>query len=159
MNKTIRYTDRELPQYAHLPGETPHPKKSGGHSENLKDPISHSINLSNWNTHSDYLFGVDLYNLGYFWEAHVWWEAVWKANQKGPERDFIQGLIKMAAGALKERMGQSELATDHCVRGHELMSRMFVEHDLSHIFGVSRIWWNNSLNNIPTYLELDFDIK
>ncbi len=159
MNKIERYSDRALPDYAHLPGTTPHPKKSGGHSENQSDPLSSRIDLDNWNNHSDYLYGVDLFNLGFYWEAHVWWEAVWKATSKGAEKDFIQGLIKMAAGALKERMNQSDLARGHCVRGHELMSKMFVQHDLVSIFGVSRIWWNNSLKIIPNHLELDFDIK
>lgn len=149
-----RYTEIPFPPYAHLPGDTPHPKKAGGHSEQDSDPESFSITDQNWKEHQDYLYGVDLYNAEFFWEAHVWWEAVWKATPKGPERDFIQGLIKVAAAALKQRMGQDSIAKEHAVRGHELMSGKFLGAETS-VFGVSRFWWNNVLIQNNAALELE----
>ena len=30
-----------------------------------------------WRENADYLYGVDLYNHGYLWEAHEAWEGLW----------------------------------------------------------------------------------
>lgn len=151
-----RYSKKSFPAYAHRPGVTPHPKKAGGHSESEAEPVSELITIHNWFEHDDYLFGVDLFNAAFYWEAHVWWEAVWKALPKGEVRDFVQGLIKIAAGCLKEAMGENDLAKMHCLRGHELMSGPFNDLDMVCFFGVSRKWWNNILLEIPTRLELHF---
>lgn len=151
-----RYSTRNFPPYAHIPGITPHPKKAGGHSEGEADPESHALTHENWHLHEDYLFGVDLHNHGYFWEAHVWWEAVWKATPKGDERDFVQGLIKAAAGALKAKMGEAQIALGHNQRAYELMSASFAP-DRSHAFGVSRFWWNNVVKHPESVLELARD--
>tara|TARA_R100000656_G_scaffold66969_3_gene50770 strand:+ start:776 stop:1273 length:498 start_codon:yes stop_codon:yes gene_type:complete len=150
-----RYTTKELPLYAHIPGETPHPKKSGGHSEGVPDPVTQEINDSNWQTHEDYLYGVDLFNLKFYWESHVWWEAVWKACPKGPERDFIQGLIKVSAAALKSRMNEADIAKDHALRAHELMAAKFVSQQSA--FGVSSHWWNTIKTTHDEPLELSFE--
>ena len=154
MANSLRYSQRDFPAYAHVPGVTPHPKKSGGHSEGEADPESYALTQENWRTHEDYLFGIDLHNHGYFWEAHVWWEAVWKATPKGASRDFVQGLIKATAGALKKKMGEEEIALGHNQRAHELMSSSFSATN-SCAFGVSRIWWNNVLKNPESRLELE----
>lgn len=148
-----RYCQRPLPLYAHRPGHTPHPKKEGGHSFGVSEPKSYPITQLNWRAHEDYLFGIDLYNAGYFWEAHVWWEAIWIATPHGLERDFIQGLIKLAAANLKLIALELEVARTHANRGHELMSGLFAQNETS-VFGVSRFWWNNIQKDIPTELEL-----
>jgi hypothetical protein len=49
---------------------------------------------------------VDLYNRGYFWEAHEAWEGLWRAAADPRERAFLQGLILCAAAALKAAMGR-----------------------------------------------------
>tara|TARA_R110000868_G_scaffold61524_1_gene186931 strand:- start:43400 stop:43897 length:498 start_codon:yes stop_codon:yes gene_type:complete len=152
---TKRYTTKQLPLYAHLPGETPHPKKSGGHSEGLPDPVAQQINDGNWHTHEDYLYAVDLFNLKFYWESHVWWEAVWKACPQGPDRDFIQGMIKVAAAALKSRMNEIDIARDHALRGHELMAAKFVSK--SRAFGVSAHWWKTIQTKHNELLELSFE--
>lgn len=154
MSKVSRYTNREFPPYAHVPGVTPHPKKAGGHSEGKADPESYALTPENWQAHEYYLFGIDLHNHGFFWEAHVWWEAVWKATPKGRERDFVQGLIKATAGALKAKMGEGEIARAHNQRAHELMSASFADETSPHAFGVSRFWWNNVLEHPESSLEL-----
>jgi len=48
--------------------------------------------------------GVDLYHEGYLWEAHEAWETEFK----GPDREFIQGLIQLAAMLLKSHVGNEE---------------------------------------------------
>ena len=60
-----------------------------------------------WAENSDYLFGCDLYNHGYLWEAHEAWEGVWNASKHDPlQKELLQGLIQCAAACLKIRMGQ-----------------------------------------------------
>jgi len=46
--------------------------------------------------------GVDLYHQGYLWEAHEAWE---EAYHRGRDRDFLKGLIQLAAGLLKSHLG------------------------------------------------------
>jgi hypothetical protein len=50
---------------------------------------------------ADRLFreGVALFNAARYWHAHEAWETVWRAAPD-EERDFYQGLIKIAAGFL-----------------------------------------------------------
>ena len=59
-----------------------------------------------WHQSSDYLYGVDLYNFGYYWEAHEAWEGIWKTTQRvnRPGR-FLQGLIQVSAALLKREQG------------------------------------------------------
>ena len=48
---------------------------------------------------------------GYFWEAHEVLEPVWAALPDGTaERRFVQGLIQIANGRLKLRMGRPKAA-------------------------------------------------
>jgi hypothetical protein len=49
---------------------------------------------------------VDLYNHGYFWEAHEAWEAVWMSwPREAPEALLVRGCIQTAAALLKLRLG------------------------------------------------------
>jgi predicted metal-dependent hydrolase len=57
---------------------------------------------------------VELFNAGYYWEAHEVWEAVWHAcGRHGPTADVLKALIKLAAAGVKVREGQ-----EHGVRTH-----------------------------------------
>ncbi len=59
-----------------------------------------------WSLSEPYLFGADLYNFAYWWEAHEAWEALWQQGAPGDEQTlFLQGLIQAAAGFLKSHMG------------------------------------------------------
>src|SRR2546430_11344236 len=44
--------------------------------------------------------GIELFNLGLYWEAHEAWEEAWTPDRHGPERGFYKGLIQVAAGCL-----------------------------------------------------------
>jgi predicted metal-dependent hydrolase len=61
-----------------------------------------------WRDSPDYLYGVDLFNNGYYWEAHEAWEGLWRAAGKvGVTAEFLKGLIKLTAAAIKIREGRS----------------------------------------------------
>lgn len=96
---------RALPERAYVPGQGAPPLRAGEASaaEHLPD--------SRWAEHAEYLWGVDLYNAGLFWEAHEAWEGVWRLAAPDPvQHAFLQGLIQCAAACLKGMMGDAESA-------------------------------------------------
>lgn len=93
---------RALPAQAYLPGRSPRPE--------LDAPPA-----AEWDA---YLWGVDLYNHGYFWEAHEVWEGVWRgAHHDVARRAFLQGLIQCSAACLKARLGDEEACRRLASRG------------------------------------------
>jgi len=53
-----------------------------------------------------FLYGVDLFNYGYYWEAHAAWERLWTAAPRGERASvFFQGLIQVSAALVKWRAG------------------------------------------------------
>jgi hypothetical protein len=104
-----------FPPYTFVPGQTPHPlSDSAGHSFGRQAIQPDTIDSENWKRHRAYLFGLDLFNHGYYWEAHESWEAVWNAcGRRGPTANFLKGLIQLAAAGVKAR--ETMLAG---VRGH-----------------------------------------
>jgi uncharacterized protein len=70
-----------------------------------------------WRESPDFVYGVDLFNQGFYWEAHEVWEGLWKAAGKaGTTAEFLKGLIKLAAAAIKRREGRAAGA-DHLAEG------------------------------------------
>ena len=110
MNPLPRYAaDRAFPAYRFLPGRDPHPTRHpDGHSyTETGEPAQPYIPAEGWRTNGEYLYGVDLYNHGYLWEAHEAWEGLWHpAKPDEVLADFLQGLIQCSAASLKIPMGQ-----------------------------------------------------
>jgi hypothetical protein len=50
--------------------------------------------------------GVELFNAERFWDAHEAWEQIWLAAQ-GDEKQFLQGLIQLAAAYHHVQRGTS----------------------------------------------------
>jgi hypothetical protein len=104
-----RYARRPLPPYRYVPGVRPHPNRDPeGHSYR-PNPVSmcHAPwRAEEWRTLDDWLYGVDLFNLFYFWEAHEAWEGLWAAAEReSTPAVMLQGLIQIAAALLKTHMG------------------------------------------------------
>ena len=60
-----------------------------------------------WQESTQYLEGIELFNHGYYWEAHEKWEGSWHAaGRAGAMGEFFRGLIKLAAAGLKVRQGK-----------------------------------------------------
>lgn len=105
----MRYVpDRPFPPYAFLPGRDPHPVRDPeGHSYGADEGPGERFDPADWRACTDYLWGVDLYNHGYLWEAHEAWEGLWHASKHDPvQASCLQGLIQCAAACLKVRMGE-----------------------------------------------------
>jgi hypothetical protein len=97
--------ERAFPPYAYLPGRTPHPTRDpDGHSYGASHEAPAPPDPTQWRACGDYLYGIDLFNHGFYWEAHEAWEGLWVAcGRRGATATFLQGLINLAAAGFKAR--------------------------------------------------------
>lgn len=111
-----RYTDRALPEYRHLPFQNAHPfLDEDGHSFGEKLLPSESFSSENWQDCTDYLYSIDLFNHGFWWEAYEQLKHVSiGAGRESETGLFVQGLLQVAAALLKhfmeEQVGAETLA-------------------------------------------------
>lgn len=108
--------DRPWPPYAFRPGHDPHPADHPeGHSRGAVHVPTHRTPEA-WRGNGDYLHAIDLYHRGYFWEAHEYWEGLWRETDKtSPIGRLYRGLIQLAAAELKRAVANP--------RGAETLSR------------------------------------
>ena len=94
---------RAFPAYTFIPGYTPHPVSDPrGHSYGTREITPAPLDATAWQTSTEYLWGVDLYNHGYPWEAHEAWEGLWRQAARGSLLHVhLQGLIQCAAAVVK----------------------------------------------------------
>ena len=100
----IRYTDFPFPCKRYLPGEDIHPSKhpSGDHMPKCRFN-SISFGVQTWRDSDRYLYAIDLFNYGYYWETHEVLEEIWREiGTKTPTGLFIQGFIQIAAALIKK---------------------------------------------------------
>lgn len=114
---------QQLPPYSYVSGKFPHPTRDQqGHSYGAVEPQVAIIRKEEWRECEAYLWGIDLFNHGYYWEAHETWEAVWHAaGRKGVITDFCKALIKFAAAGVKAREGRPEGVRRHAQRAKQLL--------------------------------------
>lgn len=103
-----------LPPYRYVPGLNPHPfRHPAGHlytgggapAEAPWDPATP------WREDRRWLYGLDLLNQRYPWEAHEVWEALWHhAPRDSASSALLQGLIQLAAALLKRHLGEARAA-------------------------------------------------
>jgi predicted metal-dependent hydrolase len=73
----------------------------------VKEPAAKPLTTDGWAGNEDLLYGVDLFNAGYFWEAHAFWERLWALEETESEiRHFLKALLQTAAACLKARQGE-----------------------------------------------------
>lgn len=115
--------DSPLPPYTHIPGVTPHPiGDPQGHSFGATHPVCIVPGWSDLTTGKQFQRGRQLFNAGYYWEAHEAWEGVWiAAGRTGMIADFVKGLIKLAAAGVKLREGSAAGTQRHLARAEELL--------------------------------------
>ena len=114
--------DEPLPPYSYVTGRFPHPtREQAGHSFGRPPDEPPPIEPASWSLSRTYLVGCDLFNHGYYWEAHEAWEAVWKAcGRRGTVADFLKALIKLAAAGVKAREGRPAGVQRHAARAAQL---------------------------------------
>src|SRR5262245_7323871 len=123
--------DEPLPAYSYVPGLFPHPiSDPAGHSHGQRRHPAAPLDPQHWRQSRDFLIAIDLFNHGYYWEAHEAWEGLWlAAGRTGIVADFLKGLIQLTAAGVKVRQGMpsgvrslAEGASNHFERVlHELL--------------------------------------
>jgi predicted metal-dependent hydrolase len=111
-----------FPPYTFIPGRTPHPiSDPAGHLFGQEPELPPPLDPARWQDSRAYLYGVDLFNHGYYWEAHEVWEGLWRAAARaGQLADFLKGLIKLAAAGVKVRQGQPRGVASHAAGAADL---------------------------------------
>lgn len=111
------YSSRPFPPYRYLHGLAPHPTADpAGHSHGVDGEEEGGV--------AGYLYGVDLYNHGCWWEAHEAWEGVWMRLERGTAaRLAVQGLIQTANAQLKLELGRRNAVERLRVKYAELFDK------------------------------------
>jgi hypothetical protein len=115
-----------LPPYSYVPGGPwPHPTRSpGGHLHGRPREAPAPIQADDWEASHAYRRGLELFNAGFYWEAHEAWEALWHAEGRtGPTAWVLQALIKLAAAGVKVREHRPEGVRRHAAGATLLLER------------------------------------
>src|SRR5207248_11542283 len=93
-------------------------------------------------------FGIDLFNHGYYWEAHEVWEGLWHAcGRAGILGDMLKGLIQLTAAGVKVRqrvlrgvvgLGEGAAELFQRVRAALGTSRRFLGLDVEELLSFAR---------------------
>lgn len=148
-----RLTRRDFPAYRYVPDVEPHPSTDPrGHSYGAaEEPLElGDLRLPrDWRSVGDYLYGIDLFNAAFFWEAHESWEAIWHAvGHETLVGRCVQGLIQAAAALLQHHRGRVggartllERSRSNLEGAHDWMAR----HGRSTFMGVDLAPWQSTL--------------
>ena len=119
-----------LPPYSYVPGGShPHPNRDPrGHRFGRSDDdfglpppadSAHALTCLPW------LHVLDLFNHGYYWEAHealeAWWRVLDPADARHP---LFHGILRLAAAGVKMREGRREGVRTHARRAGELLDEV-----------------------------------
>jgi len=117
---------RALPTYAYRRGRTPHPTRdAAGHGGIDPGDNAASTEDGAWES---FLYGFDLFNRGYYWEAHEAWEDLWHSHGRNSQDGrLIKGLIALAAAGLKLHEGNPNGAVHHARRAERLFAALAAE--------------------------------
>ncbi len=120
------YPARPLPPYGYLPGRAPHPTRDpGGHLRGAPPLPDDRPDPARWHAWPAYLYGVDLFNHGYYWEAHEAWEQAWHAcGRRGDVGDLLRGLIHLAGAGFATRRGKPAGRRRHARLAAERFGRL-----------------------------------
>ena len=109
-----RLPDLALPGHAHVPGSGSKPDMAP--LEAAKALAPSVMRHEDWQDNAAYLYGHDLLDAGFFWEAHEVWEAVWlNCPPNSVEKLLLRMLIQQANARLKLVMGTAEPEVSPCL--------------------------------------------
>ena len=116
----------DFPPYSYVPGHFPHPiSDPAGHSFGLSVSKPNPVDPANWRASPEYRRGIELFDHGFYWEAHEVWESLWHAaNRTGLIADFLKALIKLAAAGVKVRAGNTAGVISHARRAKQLFRQV-----------------------------------
>jgi hypothetical protein len=112
-----------MPAYSYVPGGPwPHPNRVRGSAQETDSGSDPASLLSPEDYAASPLFrrGIQLFDAGYYWEAHEVWEILWHAaGRRGSTADILRGLIKLAAAGIKVRERRESGVRTHARRAAE----------------------------------------
>src|SRR2546428_6290501 len=94
-----RYTDRPFPSYRFIPGQSPHPRRDRqGPSYGQPGPTPPPFMPEEWWGSEWDLYGIDLYNYGYWGGCHGGFEGLWDTGGAAfPKGQVLPALDHVAA--------------------------------------------------------------
>lgn len=115
-----------FPAYAYVPGSRPHPRHLRGRAQGEPEgPPPAPLDPDAWRDSLPYLRGIELFERGYYWEAHEAWESLWiAAGREGPVAELLRGLILLAAAGVKIRQGRGTGAARLGARARRCFERV-----------------------------------
>jgi hypothetical protein len=135
-----RYTDLPLPPYSYVSGFAPHPVSDArGHMHGQPHAAPPPLDPHDWQASTTYRYAADLFNHGFYWEAHEAWEALWHAaGRQGQVATWLKALIKLAAAGVKLREGNAAGVQRHARRAVQLLAELRKElpHDAEEFSGL-----------------------
>jgi len=112
-----------LPAYAYRPGRTPHPERAAAGHGGI-DPGCDSPGEGD-PARTRFLYGFDLFNRGYYWEAHEAWEGLWHSHgRESREGRLLKGLIALAAAGLKLAQANPTGGRHHARRAETIFAAL-----------------------------------
>lgn len=116
-----RYSSGSFPPHRFVPGLTPRPRAA---RDSPAVPAHGPWSPEDWRTLEPYLYGVDLYNFAFWWEAHEALEVLWHAaGRTTVHARFVQGIIHVSAANLNLYRGHLEAGRRQARRGALRLSR------------------------------------
>lgn len=117
---TPRYApEHRFPVGSYVPGHTPDPRRQATPSSREPAYAVEVLDPADFWRCDRYRFGMDLWNHGYYWEAHEAWEGLWHAaGRAGPVGALLKGLIRLAAAGVKVRQGNPQSVGSHGEGAH-----------------------------------------
>src|SRR4051812_27474196 len=127
-----------LPRYTYVPGRWPHPHADlTGHRFGQDWPSATLPVIERWADSWHYRLGLDLFNQGYYWEAHEAWEALWHiCGRRGTLATFFKALIQWAVVGVKARQQCPEGVLAHAQRALELFAEVARTMSTEHFMGL-----------------------
>ena len=126
----IKLLPGSLPSYTYIPGSsTPHPiRHPQGHSYGRKNRTVKPLSAENWQENRSFLLAIDLFNYGYYWEAHEEWDRLLRASgNESTVGRFLKGLVKMAAAGVKVREHSIHGVRRHAASAGEVFADVSAE--------------------------------
>lgn len=124
--------DAPFPAYAYVPGKFPHPTRRDAGPSNSNSALALAqLDPEHWPHCREYLWGIDLFNHGYYWEAHEAWENLWHAaGRRGPVAEFLKSLIALAAAGVKAREGRLAGVRQHARRAQSIFAELLEQPEI-----------------------------
>ena len=104
-----------------------------------------------------FLYGIDLFNHQFYWEAHETFEQIWhQTNKKSSKRIFIQGLIQLSVALLKQTEGNLD-STKHLFEAslkklHQHPSSLL---EIENVLKTAKAFINQESDSFPTIKLLE----